>query len=111
MTGLPIDFSFGGGFTSLGETIYKQQVSTTFSYLDTVIWTFNRHTLKFGVDVRRVQFNEANTADGTASWTSLDNLLSNTLNSFRPRPHYRIVACVRRRSLPMLRTIGSLTQT
>ncbi|RZU43632.1 carboxypeptidase family protein [Edaphobacter modestus] len=83
VTGLPINFSFGGGFTSLGETIYKQQVSTTFSYLDTVIWTLNRHTLKFGVDVRRVQFNEANTADGTASWTSLDNFLSNTLNSFQ----------------------------
>jgi hypothetical protein len=81
-TGLPYNFSVAG-FTSLAENYSKAQVPTTFSVNDTLTVVRGQHTLKAGVDIRRIYVNEANSVDGTLSYTSEGDLLTNHLNSIQ----------------------------
>ena len=82
VTGLPYNFSVTG-FTTLSENYFKAQVPTTFSANDTLSMTRGQHTVKAGVDFRRVDINENNSVDGTLSYTSETNLLTNRLNSLQ----------------------------
>lgn len=87
-TGLPYNFSIAG-FTSLAETYNKTQVPTTFSVNDTLTIIRGQHTIKAGIDIRRVHIDEANSADGTLSFTAQPGLsaeqavLANHLNSIQ----------------------------
>ena len=87
-TGLPYNISIAG-FTSLAETYSKAQVPTTFSVNDTLTIIRGRHTIKTGVDIRRVHINETNSTDGTLSFTAQPGLsaeqavLANHLNSIQ----------------------------
>jgi outer membrane receptor protein involved in Fe transport len=81
-TGLPYNISITG-FTGLSETYNKAQVPTTFSVNDTVTLTRGQHTIKAGVDIRRVYINEANSTDGTLSYTSEPKLVAGQLNSIQ----------------------------
>jgi Carboxypeptidase regulatory-like domain/TonB dependent receptor len=79
-TGSPYNFSITG-FTTLSENYSKAQVPTSFSGNDTITLSRGVHTIKAGVDIRFVMYNEANSVDGTASYTSPANLLANKLDS------------------------------
>ncbi len=87
-TGLPYNFSIAG-FTSIAETYSKAQVPTTFSVNDTVTLIRGQHTIKTGIDIRRVYLNEANSTDGTLSFTAQPGLsaeqavLANHLNTIQ----------------------------
>ena len=82
VTGLPYNLSVTG-FTTLSENYSKAQVPTTFSGNDTLTVTHGQHTVKAGIDFRRVGVNEGNSVDGTLSYTSEANLLANHLNSIQ----------------------------
>jgi hypothetical protein len=79
-TGSPYNFSITN-FTTLSENYSKTQIPTSFSVNDTLTMTRGAHTIKAGVDIRYVMYNEANSVDGTASYTSEANLLANKLDS------------------------------
>jgi hypothetical protein len=79
-TGSPYNFSITN-FTTLSENYSKTQIPTSFSGNDTLTMTRGAHTIKVGVDIRYVMYNEANSVDGTASYTSEANLLANKLDS------------------------------
>ena len=81
-TGLPYNFAIAG-FTTLGEDYTKAQFPTTFSVNDTVTLTRGRHTIKSGVDIRRVDINELNSTDGTLNYSSEANVLAGRLNSIQ----------------------------
>ncbi len=87
-TGLPYNFSIAG-FTSLAETYNKAQAPTTFSINDTLTIIRGQHTIKAGIDIRRVHINEANSTDGTLSFTAQPGLsaeqavLTNHINSIQ----------------------------
>jgi hypothetical protein len=79
-TGSPYNFSITN-FTTLSKNYSKTQIPTSFSVNDTLTMTRGAHTIKAGVDIRYVMYNEANSVDGTASYTSEANLLANKLDS------------------------------
>ena len=79
-TGSPYNFSITG-FTTLSENYSKAQIPTSFSGNDTITLSRGAHTIKAGVDIRFVMYNEANSVDGTASYTSAADLLANKLDS------------------------------
>jgi hypothetical protein len=69
------------GFTKLNTDQYKIGTGTTFSYIDNATWSHGRHMLKFGGTVRQIQLNQGNTANGTVTYSSLDNFLHNKVNT------------------------------
>jgi len=54
---------------------------TTFSYIDDMTWVKARHVLKFGVEIRRINMNQGNSASGTLTYLSLDNLIANRMDA------------------------------
>jgi outer membrane receptor protein involved in Fe transport len=69
------------GFTTLSGNEYKPGVGNTYSYIDNLTWIRGAHTLKFGVEVRRIQLNQGNTANGTITFSSAANFLNNLVSS------------------------------
>jgi hypothetical protein len=69
------------GFTTLSGNEYKPGVGNTFSYIDNLTWIKGNHALKFGVEVRRIQLNQGNTANGTVSFSSAASFASNSVSS------------------------------
>lgn len=69
------------GFTKLNTDQYKIATGTTSSYIDNATWVHERHTLKFGGEVRQVQLNQGNTASGTVTYSSLANFTLNKVSS------------------------------
>jgi Carboxypeptidase regulatory-like domain/TonB dependent receptor len=61
------------GFTALSNNEYKIGVGNSFSYIDNMTMVRGDHTLKFGVEVRRIQLNQGNTANGTVTYTPPSN--------------------------------------
>ena len=81
-TGSPLNIVISG-FSEIYEDYYKKQVGESFSFNDTVTWTKGRNTWKFGADFRLPQYDEQNSLDSTANFTSPANFLANQLNSFQ----------------------------
>ncbi len=54
---------------------------TTFSYVDDSTWEKGRHVVKFGVEIRRINMNQGNSASGTLTYQSLANFLGNSVDS------------------------------
>ncbi len=69
------------GFTALSGNEYKLGVGNSFSYIDNLTWVKRGHTLKFGVEVRRIQLNQGNTPNGKISFSSAASFLSNSVSS------------------------------
>jgi hypothetical protein len=69
------------GFTTLSGNEYKPGVGNTYSYIDNLTWIKGAHTLKFGVEVRRIQLNQGNTANGTITFSSAANFMNNLVSS------------------------------
>ncbi len=69
-TGIPYVISVSG-FTNLNNNRISTGVGNSFSYIDNLTWVKDRHTLKAGVEIRRVQLNQGNTEAGTVTYASL----------------------------------------
>jgi hypothetical protein len=72
-----------GPFDGLNGTSLDTEVGTTFSYIDNLTLTRGRHTLKFGVDIRRVRLNNSGNTLTTSSisYTDAQSLVDNSAAS------------------------------
>ena len=78
--GVPYAFSIPG-LTSLNNNEYKIGVGNSFSYIDNATWVHGQHTVKLGVELRRIELNQGNTANGTVTYSSLTNFVANNVSS------------------------------
>ncbi|MDR3751818.1 MAG: TonB-dependent receptor [Terracidiphilus sp.] len=69
------------GFTTLANNEFKLGIGNSFSYIDNLTMVHGAHTLKLGVEVRRIQLDQGNSANGTVSYSSPANFLANVVNS------------------------------
>ena len=71
------------GFDSVADTSLDTEVGTTYSYIDDLTKILGRHTLKFGVDIRRVQLNNSGNTLTTSSisYATLDDFINNRADS------------------------------
>jgi hypothetical protein len=68
-TGLPYSFSIAG-LTALNNDKVSTGVGNSFSEIDNLTWVKGRHTVKAGVEIRRIQLNQGNTESGTVTFAS-----------------------------------------
>ena len=69
-TGLPYAFAVSGAFTTLNNNKVSTGVGNSFSEIDNLTWVKGRHTVKAGVEIRRIQLNQGNTESGTVVFPS-----------------------------------------
>jgi outer membrane receptor protein involved in Fe transport len=71
------------GFDSVSDTSLDTEVGNTFSEIDNLTKIIGRHTLKFGVDIRRVQLNNSGNTLTTSSisYATDDDFVNNQANS------------------------------
>jgi hypothetical protein len=69
------------GFTTLDNNQFKPGVGNSFSYIDNLSMVRGAQTLKFGVEVRRIQLNQGNTPSGTITYSSLSSFLENSMSA------------------------------
>src|SRR5208282_6500569 len=79
-TDLPYTISVSG-FTSLSNNQTKIGVGNSFSWIDSVTWVKGKHVVKSGIEIRRIQLDQGNTASGTISFSNLANFAANAVNS------------------------------
>jgi TonB dependent receptor-like, beta-barrel len=83
-TNLPYSIAVAG-LTTLANNEFNVGVGNSFSYIDNLTTVRGAHTLKFGVEIRRIQLDQGNTANGTVVYASLDlptaSFLSNSVSS------------------------------
>jgi hypothetical protein len=68
-TGIPYTVSVSE-FTTLNNNRVSTGVGNSFSEIDNMTWTQGRHTVKAGVEIRRIQLNQGNTEAGTIAFAS-----------------------------------------
>lgn len=79
-TGLPYAFAVSG-LTTLNNNQYRIGVGNSFSYIDNLTWVHGPHTVKLGAEIRRIQLNQGNTANGTVTYSSLLLFAANSVSS------------------------------
>ncbi|HEY1336938.1 MAG TPA: carboxypeptidase-like regulatory domain-containing protein, partial [Bryobacteraceae bacterium] len=79
----PIALDVGGAFDGVSDTSLDTEVGTSFSYIDNLSMVRGRHTLKFGVDIRRIRLNNSGNTLTTSSisYAGLDELIHNQADS------------------------------
>jgi len=79
----PIALDVGGIFDGVSDTSLDTEVGTSFSYIDNLSVVRGRHTLKFGVDIRRIRLNNSGNTLTTSSiaYASVDDLINNHADS------------------------------
>lgn len=78
--------SIAGLFTVGGASNFPQgRITDSFQFSDTLTWTKNRHTVKFGADIRyNKAFNDSRfNSKGTFAFNSLQDFMNNTAFSFQ----------------------------
>jgi hypothetical protein len=72
-----------GTFDGVSDTSLDTEVGTSFSYIDNLTAVHGRHTLKFGVDIRRVRLNNSGNTLTTSSisYASNDDFINNVADS------------------------------
>ncbi len=80
LNGTPYAVSVSG-FTTLASNQYKLGVGNTFSFVDTLTMVRGAHTFRTGMEVRRIQLNQGNTATGTITYSSPAHFLDNVVSS------------------------------
>jgi Carboxypeptidase regulatory-like domain len=68
------------GFSSIQNSQTKDERGTTFSWIDNLSWVHGRHTVKAGVEIRRIQMNQGNSFSGTLTYSTLANLAANQVD-------------------------------
>jgi len=79
-TGSPYAVSVSG-FTTLNNNRVSTGVGNSFSEIDNLTWIRNRHTVKAGVEIRRIQLNQGNTEAGTITYASTTAFDTNSVSS------------------------------
>ncbi|HYL98032.1 MAG TPA: TonB-dependent receptor, partial [Blastocatellia bacterium] len=69
------------GLTALNNNQQKAGVGNSFSFIDNFTWVKDRHVIKSGIEVRRIQLQQGNTASGAVSYASLTAFAANQVNS------------------------------
>ena len=69
----------GPGFVTENYDYTSIYVGNSFSVNDDLTWTHGRHTVKAGVEFRRIQMNQDHPADGTITFSSVENLAANAV--------------------------------
>ena len=72
-------------FEALNNCNTDNEVGTTFSYIDDVVWTHGRHTFKTGIEVRRVRLNQGITADNAITFKDNLSLINNMIDNLAYR--------------------------
>ncbi len=78
--GLPYSVAVPG-LTTLATNQYKIGVGNSFAFIDNATWVKGAHTLKLGLEVRRIQLNQGNTASGSVTFSSAANFTANKVSS------------------------------
>ena len=68
-------------FEALNNSQADNEVGTTWSYIDNLTWTRGRHTVKAGIEVKRVQLNQGKTAALVVSFGDNNSLINNEVGS------------------------------
>jgi hypothetical protein len=68
-----------GPFDGVSDTALDTEVGTTFGYIDNLTTVRGRHTLKFGVDIRRIRLNNSGNTltTSTISYDTADDFINN----------------------------------
>ena len=69
-TGIPYVVSVSG-FTNLNNNRVSKGIGNSFSEIDNLTWIKGRHTVKTGVEIRRIQLNQGNTEAGTITYSPI----------------------------------------
>jgi hypothetical protein len=69
----PVSFSVSGYFDGVSGTSLDTEVGTTFNYINTLTMVRGRHTLKAGVEARRIRLNNSGNTLTTQSVTYADS--------------------------------------
>ena len=69
------------GFSTLHDTLQQVQGSTAYSLVDTLNFTFGRHSIAAGGGLRRVQLNLLSTQETQYAATSITNFQNNTFSA------------------------------
>jgi len=80
LTNIPNSIAVAG-LTTLSNNEFTTGVGNSFSYIDNLTMIRGQHTLKFGVEVRRIELDQGNTANGTVTYSSLASFLDNSVSS------------------------------
>ena len=80
LTAVPFTVNVSG-FSALNPAQTTNQDGRTFSWLDNVNLTRGRNVIKAGIEVRRVEINEAASFTGTLTYSSLARFVGNDLDS------------------------------
>ncbi len=80
LTDIPYTIAVSG-FTTLANNEFKTGVGNSYSYIDNLTLVRGDHTLKFGVEVRRIQLNQGNTSNGTVTFSSTASFLADSVSS------------------------------
>jgi hypothetical protein len=78
VTNLPYSVSVSG-LTTLANNEFNTGVGNSFSYIDNMTTGRGVHTLKVGVEVRRIELDQGNTANGTIVYSALNLATSSFL--------------------------------
>jgi Carboxypeptidase regulatory-like domain/TonB dependent receptor len=76
----PIDIATDN-FEELNNSNTDLEIGTTFGYIDNLAIAHGRHTLKTGIEVRRVRLNQGITEDDRLAFTDNLSLINDTLNT------------------------------
>ena len=79
-TGSPYAVSVSG-FTGLANDRISTGVGNSFSWIDNLTWIKSRHTVKAGVEIRRIQLNQGNTESGTITYASTAAFAANSVST------------------------------
>ncbi|MBZ5581798.1 MAG: carboxypeptidase regulatory-like domain-containing protein [Acidobacteriia bacterium] len=63
----PVAVNFGSNFDGVSDTSLDTEVGTSFSYIDNLTLVRGRHTLKAGVEIRRIRLNNSGNTLTTSS--------------------------------------------
>jgi hypothetical protein len=68
-------------FVGLNNNTADIEVGTTFGVVDNLSWTYGRHAVKTGMEIRRVRLNQGQTADNNLTFASEDDMINAQLSN------------------------------
>lgn len=79
-TGVPYAISVSG-FTTLNNNRINSGVGNSFSEIDNLTWVKGRHTVKAGIEIRRIQMNQGTSESGTIKFASTSAFDANQVST------------------------------
>lgn len=69
------------GFTTLNNNRLSIGAGNSFAGIDNMTWVHGRHTVKAGIEIRRIQMNQGTSSSGTISFPSTDAFAANEVST------------------------------